>query len=428
MTGWETTFKRLVILVNEKAHASKRDLEQARDFVDKLLGSSYGIWKHECLLEENRQQQRIACGQPREKPKGYPQTLEEAVQRPKVIERQNHLREQKKEEREDFGNREHGYHKRKTNPFAEFNAFSNRADPEEKSKHNYTIQQLRDMPRNTSAKSIGISRCRICKRDKKPADHIFVHCIDELKKARSDKREDQRNLAAANTDNTSDATILAKVELAYKLEQTEGLKNAQEANKFMRAASDQGDQASNYSRQVQYRCMNRAEPFSTDRVLRSMNESIRAILDTGSSGNDFPIWIVKELGCEEIINPLAHIPINTVLGQYYCQVLAMVPTLDQVSTSENSNFIILAFDNIQNNPLIQTHIRLNEAKTKMESVTLTFTELHNLRVTFTFEGRTLIAKANELINALRYHITSKRDNPTTSKPMKSARSTLTEFR
>ena len=105
----------------------------------------------------------------------------------------------------------------------------------------------------------------------------------------------------------------------------------------------------------------------------------------------------------------------------------MVPILDQVSTSENSNFIILAFDVIQNNPMIRTHIELNEAKTKMESVTLTFTDLHNLRVTFTFEGRTLIAHANELFNALRYHIISKKANPQRGIPLKSAGQSLTDF-
>jgi hypothetical protein len=123
-----------------------------------------------------------------------------------------------------------------------------------------------------------------------------------------------------------------------------------------------------------------------------MTQSIRAILDTGSSGHDFPTCMIKELGCEEIPNPLSHIPINTVLGQYYCQVIATVPIVEQVSTSENSNFIILAFDVIQTNPLIQTRIELNHTMTKMESVTLTFPALHNLQVKFKFEGRTLIAR------------------------------------
>jgi len=259
----------------------------------------------------------MACGEPREKVKGYPQTLEEAIQRAKAGEGQNHLREQKREEQKEHSDRELSYQKRKRpESYPEFNAFT-RTQQDEQRKPNYTIQQLRDMPRNTSAKSIGIRECRICKREKKPSDHIFVHCIDDLKRARGDKREDQRNLAAANTDDTSAATILAKVELAYKLGQAEGLKNAQEANKFMATATDQSDSASNYARQAQYRFMNRAGPFSPARVPRSMTENIRAILDTESSGNDFPTWIIKELGCEEIPNPLAHIPINTVLGQYY---------------------------------------------------------------------------------------------------------------
>ena len=137
LSEWETTFKRLVMLVNEKAYANKRDLEQARDFVDKLLGSSYGTWKHECLLEESRQQQRIACGESREKAKGYPQSLEEAIQRAKVIERQNHLREQKKEEREELANREHNnqsnYHKRKkSESYSEFNAFARTQQDEQR--------------------------------------------------------------------------------------------------------------------------------------------------------------------------------------------------------------------------------------------------------------------------------------------------------
>ena len=62
--------------------------------------------------------------------------------------------------------------------------------------------------------------------------------------------------------------------------------------------------------------------------------------------------------------------------------------------------------------MIQTHIELNHTKTKMESVTLTLPELHNLKVTFTFEGRTLIANANELVNALRYHIYRKKQTHT----------------
>lgn len=186
------------------------------------------------------------------------------------MERQNHLREQKKEEREKHGNREHSYHKRKkAETYSEFNAFANRTAHEVQNKHTYSIQQLRDMPKNTSAKSLGIKECRIRKRNGKSGDHIFVHCIDDLKKAKEDKKEDQRNQLATNTDSNSAAVILAKVELANKLGQAEGLKNAQEANKFMRTDTDQSEEVMTYSRQAQYRCLNRAGPFSPDRVPRS---------------------------------------------------------------------------------------------------------------------------------------------------------------
>ena len=79
LSEWETVFKRLVTLVNERANANKSDLEQAKDFIDKLHTNSYGPWKHECHMKENRQQQRMACGETREKIKGYPQSLEEAI-------------------------------------------------------------------------------------------------------------------------------------------------------------------------------------------------------------------------------------------------------------------------------------------------------------------------------------------------------------
>ena len=140
LSEWESVFKRLVKLVNERANANKSDLEQAKDFIDKLLASSYGSWKHECHMEENRQQQRMACGEPREKIKGHPQSLEEAIQRAKAVERQNHLREQKREEREEHGNRKHNYHKRKkAEPYSESNAFA-RTATEDPNKHQYTIQ------------------------------------------------------------------------------------------------------------------------------------------------------------------------------------------------------------------------------------------------------------------------------------------------
>ena len=92
----------------------------------------------------------------REKVRGYPQTLEEAIQRAKAVERQNHLREQKREEQKEHGDRELSYQKRKRlESYSEFNAFA-RTGQEDQRKHTYSIQQLRDMPKNTSAKSLGL--------------------------------------------------------------------------------------------------------------------------------------------------------------------------------------------------------------------------------------------------------------------------------
>ena len=57
-----------------------------------------------------------------------------------------------------------------------------------------------------------------------------------------------------------------------------------------------------------------------------------------------PGWLASEMGCREIENPLRKIPINTVLGQYFCNTIAIMPILEEVSMSPHSNFIILSFD------------------------------------------------------------------------------------
>ena len=87
---FETKFKCMVKIVNDKdrVDARKSEEEQAKDFVDKLNGSTFGQWKAEVRADEDRQQQRISCHQQREPIKGYPQTLSEAVNRAKVVERQ----------------------------------------------------------------------------------------------------------------------------------------------------------------------------------------------------------------------------------------------------------------------------------------------------------------------------------------------------
>ena len=87
---FETKFKCMIKIVNDKdrADAQKGEEKQAKDFVDKLHGTTFGYWKAEVKADEDRQQQRISCQQQREPIKGYPQTLSEAVNRAKVVERQ----------------------------------------------------------------------------------------------------------------------------------------------------------------------------------------------------------------------------------------------------------------------------------------------------------------------------------------------------
>ena len=87
---FETKFKCMIKIVNDKdrADARKGEEEQAKDFVDKLHGTTFGYWKAEVKADEDRQQQRMSCQQQREPIKGYPQTLSEAVNRAKVVERQ----------------------------------------------------------------------------------------------------------------------------------------------------------------------------------------------------------------------------------------------------------------------------------------------------------------------------------------------------
>ena len=83
-------------------------------------------------------------------------------------------------------------------------------------------------------------------------------------------------------------------------------------------------------------------------------------MDTGSSGNDMPGWLTRDIGCTEIENPPKLIPINTVLGKYFCNTISILPTFGEVSTSPKSNFIILSFDLMQCNPSIITEIKLKE--------------------------------------------------------------------
>ena len=90
ITEFEAEFRSLVEIVNNPDLVDARisEVEQAKDFTDKLLPAIFGDWKVEVREEEDRQQQRVSCSQVREPIKGYPQTMAEAVNRAKTVERQ----------------------------------------------------------------------------------------------------------------------------------------------------------------------------------------------------------------------------------------------------------------------------------------------------------------------------------------------------
>ena len=206
--------------------------------------------------------------------------------------------------------------------------------------------------------------------------------------------------------------IMAKIEMAYEMgkgaQEANTMANRTEMSSFMRSLSTPAKpDTQDYRRKVTlFRNMNYASPQHNKvrkyavGVPRYLRQRVQAILDTGSSGNDMPAWLASEMGCREIENPLRKIPINTVLGQSFFNTIAIVPILEEVSMSPHSNFIILSFDVTQNNENILSEIKLNEQGIAMLWVKLIFPALDYLEVMFEFEGKTLIADATELVQAL----------------------------
>ena len=55
-----------------------------------------------------------------------------------------------------------------------------------------------------------------------------------------------------------------------------------------------------------------------------------------------------------------HIHINTVLGQYFCETIVMIPVLEQCIMSNNTNFIIFAQDLMQDHAKVKMEVNLKE--------------------------------------------------------------------
>ena len=74
------------------------------------------------------------------------------------------------------------------------------------------------------------------------------------------------------------------------------------------------------------------------------------------NNKDLKAQTEKELNLkkERINNELSNFAI------IFCNTISIVPIFGEVSTSPNSNFIILSFDLIQCNPSVTTEIKINE--------------------------------------------------------------------
>jgi len=198
---------------------------------------------------------------------------------------------------------------------------------------------------------------------------------------------------------------MAKIQMAYNMgrgaREANANSNKNELMSFLKTCKEpqEQDDSSEYRRCVKlFRHMKTTvQPITAP---RSSGRVTQAILDKGSSGNDMPARIVTEIGCPTVDNPFKHIPINTVLGQYHCNTIAIVPILEEVNTSPNSDFIILSFDVAQCNNRIRKEIKLNEEGSAILWVKLTFPDLNEVKIFFEFVGRTLIADATRLVQEL----------------------------
>ena len=287
----------------------------------------------------------------------------------------------------------------------ELHNFANTSGNNEATKR-LSYQEVMALPENAKASEHGFTECRYCKSMNHDSDHIFLKCTKNPRNKRKViKPVNQRNLVtqaeANNGERITKEEIMAKIQMAYDMGRGTREAKKQELMNFLKISEEPEDKddTSEYKRCVKlFRHMKTTVQPSY--VPRSTKRITQVILDAGSSGNDMPQKIVTEIGCTTINNPFKHIPINTVLGQYHCNTIAIVPILEEVSTSPNSDFIILSFGAVQCNSRIRKEIKLNEEGSAILWVKLIFPDLNDLEIFFEFVGRTLIADATQLVQEL----------------------------
>ena len=291
LTEFETEFKSMVALINEQLGTPKTEQEQARDFMHKINQNIFREWKAQCVIEERKQLQTVECKEPRDKVTGYPQSLQEAISRAKVVERLHNMNIAKRNnnnwrKRTEDGNKEKG----KPGVLTNFTNFSDGRQVIKWQRPKYS--ELIEMADDTLASAVGVDPCGFCLKlgiDKSKADHLFVFCTNNPKRKKEGSRANkQKRLMIMQPTLGSDE---------------------QDTTNLFQSLSD-GDLLE-YSRDEQHRFMISPHMPREKFVHRHICDRLEGIMDTGSSGNDIPSKVVDLLDCNTMQNPLSHIPINT---------------------------------------------------------------------------------------------------------------------
>ena len=176
---FEAEFKSMIEIINDplQANARKEEVDLAKEFTDKLNHGIFGEYKGEVKAEENKQQQQLCCGAAREPFKGYPQTLAEAVNRAKMVEKQVMLKREKykNQNNKDLkAQTEKELNLKKERINNELSNFAiikdqrnqNPAKPSpSKTKHQnspFTYEEIKAMGKTAKASETGFENCRYC--------------------------------------------------------------------------------------------------------------------------------------------------------------------------------------------------------------------------------------------------------------------------
>jgi hypothetical protein len=204
---YEADFKSMIEIINDplQANARKEEVDQAKDFTDKLYHGIFGDYKAEVKAEEDKQQQQLCCGATREPFKGYPQTLSEAVNRAKMVEKQVTLKREryKTQNNKDLKaqtEKELNLKKERiNNELSNFAAVKDQlstspgkpSTPKTKNKNKdspFTYEEIKAMGKTAKASETGFENCRYCEELNIDSDHIFINCENNPRNKRKNNK------------------------------------------------------------------------------------------------------------------------------------------------------------------------------------------------------------------------------------------------